>query len=152
MSKTLDVNLLVYAADQTAERHERARAFLDHVATTRSITYLFWPVVLGYLRIVTHSGILSSPLSPAAAIGDVDDLISRPQIVVVGEGERFWSDFKSVAAATPPRGRLVPDAHLVALMLEHGVSTMWSGDRDFRKFDGITVRDPFDGRYSAGFE
>src|SRR5437899_971378 len=80
------------------------------------------------------------------------DLISRAVIVVAGEGERFWSDFKSVAAATPPRARLVANAHLVALMLEHGVSTMWSGDRDFRKFDGITVRDPFDERYSAGFE
>ena len=152
MSRTLDVNLLVYAADQTAERHERARSFLDHVATTRSITYLFWPVLLGYVRIVTHAGILRSPLSPAAAIGDVDDLIRRPQIVVAGEGERFWSDFKSVAAATPPRGRLVPDAHLVALMLEHGVDTMWSSDRDFRKFDGITVRDPFDKRYATGFD
>jgi toxin-antitoxin system PIN domain toxin len=152
MSRTLDANLLVYAADRTAERHERARAFLDHVATTRLITYLFWPVLLGYVRIVTHSGILSSPLSPAAAVADVEDLISRPQIVVVGERERFWNTFKDVAARTAPRGRLVPDAHLVALMLEHGVATMWSGDRDFRKFDGVTVKDPFDERYSAGFE
>src|SRR5207249_3544682 len=120
--------------------------------TTRSITYLLWPVLLGYVRIVTHAGILRSPLSPAAAIGDVDDLISRPQIVVAGEGEHFWTAFKGLAAATPPRGRLVPEAHLVALMLEHGVSTMWSGDRDFRKFDGITVKDPFNERYAAGFE
>jgi len=152
MSRTLDVNLLVYAADQTADRHERARAFLDHVATSRSITYLFWPVLLGYVRIVTHAGILSSPLSPADAITDVDDLIRRPQIVVAAEGERFWRSFKEVASATPPRGPLVPDAHLVALMLEHGVTTMWTGDRDFRKFDGIAVKNPFDERYSAGFE
>ena len=40
----------------------------------------------------------------------------------------------------------VPDAHLVALMREHGVVTMWSNDRDFRKFDGITVKNPFDER------
>ena len=152
MSRTLDVNLLVYAADRTAERHDRARAFLDHIATTRSITYLFWPVLLGYVRIVTHSGVLRSPLSPAAAIGDVDGLISRPHIVVGGEGEHFWHTFKSVASAMPPRGQLVPDAHLVALMLEHGVTTIWTGDRDFRKFDDITVKDPFDERYSAGFD
>jgi predicted nucleic acid-binding protein len=29
-------------------------------------------------------------------------------------------------------------------MQEHGVSTIWTHDRDFRKFDGITVRDPFE--------
>lgn len=152
MSRTLDVNVLVYAADRSADRHERARAFLDHVATTRTITYLFWPVILGYFRIVTHAGILRSPLSPTAAIDDVEDLIHRPQMIVVGEGEQFWTTFRAVAAVTPPRGPLVLDAHLVALMREHGVTTMWSGDRDFRKFDGITVKNPFEQRYSAGFE
>jgi predicted nucleic acid-binding protein len=37
----------------------------------------------------------------------------------------------------------VPDAHLVALMLENGVRTIMTRDRDYRKFRGITVRDPF---------
>ena len=41
------------------------------------------------------------------------------------------------------RGNLVPDAHVVALMRQHGVSTIWSHDRDFVKFPGISVRDPF---------
>jgi predicted nucleic acid-binding protein len=56
------------------------------------------------------------------------------------EGERFWSTFETVATESAPRGSLVPDAHLVALMREYGVSTVWSNDRDFRKFDGVTVR------------
>jgi predicted nucleic acid-binding protein len=43
----------------------------------------------------------------------------------------------------PVRGNLVPDAHLVALMRQHGVSTIWSHDRDFLKFPGIKVQDPF---------
>jgi hypothetical protein len=40
-------------------------------------------------------------------------------------------------------GNLVPDAHVVALMLEHDVGAIWTHDRDFRRFDGIEVRDPF---------
>jgi hypothetical protein len=28
-------------------------------------------------------------------------------------------------------------------MLENGVRTIWTRDRDFRKFRGVTVRDPF---------
>jgi toxin-antitoxin system PIN domain toxin len=152
MSATLDVSILVYAADQTSSRHVRARALLEHVATSPSITYLFWPVVLGYMRIVTHPGIVDAPLSPEAAVADIDDLIGRPQIVVTGEGERFWAGFKSVARAVQPRGALVPDAHLVALMHEHGVAQVWSNDRDLRKFDGISVLNPFDAKYSAGFE
>jgi predicted nucleic acid-binding protein len=50
-----------------------------------------------------------------------------------------------------PRGNLVPDAHLVALMQQQGVATIWTADRDFRKFDGITVLDPFSDRYRDGF-
>jgi predicted nucleic acid-binding protein len=64
----------------------------------------------------------------------------------------FWATFRRVATDVRPRGNLVSDAHLVALMLEHGIATIWSHDRDFRKFRGITVRDPFSDRYSAGFE
>jgi len=57
-----------------------------------------------------------------------------------------------VASDVKPRGNLFPDAHLVALMREHGVSTIWSHDRDLRKFSGITVKDPFSGEESTGFE
>jgi len=152
VSSTLDANVLVYATDETSDRHPRARTLLDHVATSPAITYLFWPVLLAYVRIITHPTILELPLSPEAAIANIDDLVQRPQIIVVGEGDRFWETFQRVARTVAPRGNLVPDAHLVALMTENGLSTIWTGDRDFRKFSGITVKDPFDERYSAGFD
>ena len=49
----------------------------------------------------------------------------------------------SVISETRPRGNLLTDAHIVALMRQHGVSTIYTHDRDFRKFDGIRVVDPF---------
>lgn len=151
MSTTIDVNILVYAADDLCPRHSRSRALLNHLATSSSIVYLFWPALLGYMRIITHPGILHTPLSPDAAMADIEDLMARPQVRVVGEGARFWPSFQRVAATSKPRGKLVPDAHLVALMHEHGVSRIWTNDRDFRKFDGITSSNPFDDRYSDGF-
>lgn len=69
----------------------------------------------------------------------------------IGEGERFWAGFKSVASAVQARGALVPDAHVVALMREHGVTHISTNDRDFRKFDGISVLNPFDTKYAKGF-
>lgn len=44
---------------------------------------------------------------------------------------------------TPVRGNLVPDAHLAALLREHGVRTLYTHHRDFRRFDFRDVRDPF---------
>ena len=112
MSATLDVNILVYAADESSGRHLRARALLEHVAASPSITYLFWPVLLGYMRIITHAAIVASPLSPEAVLADIDDLIRRPQIVVAGEGDRFWESFKGVARAVQPRPQPGHSPHL----------------------------------------
>jgi len=61
VSSTVDVNILVYAADETSIYHARARALLEHVAASPAITYLFWPVLIGYVRIITHPAILDAP-------------------------------------------------------------------------------------------
>jgi len=41
-------------------------------------------------------------------------------------------------------GNLAHDAHIAALVVEHGVSELWSTDRDFARFPGINVRNPFE--------
>jgi hypothetical protein len=41
------------------------------------------------------------------------------------------------------RGNLVPDAQLAAILFQHGVRTLYTRDRDFRKFAFFDVRDPF---------
>jgi predicted nucleic acid-binding protein len=37
----------------------------------------------------------------------------------------------------------VPDAHLAALLRQHGVGTLYTNDRDFRRFDFLRVINPF---------
>ncbi|MBO0884009.1 MAG: PIN domain-containing protein, partial [Mycobacterium sp.] len=86
-----------------------------------------------------------APLDPDVAAGNVEQLVCQPHVRHVGETDGFWPVYRRVADAIKPKGNLVPDAHLVALMRQHGISTIWTHDRDFRKFDGITVRDPFTG-------
>jgi len=152
MSRTVDTNILVYATHTASPFHDRARALVEHLVAGPGLAYVLWPAVLGYLRIVTHPGILASPLSSDDALSNVEALIAPPHIRVAGEGNDFWAAFRMVAADVKPRGNLVPDAHLVALMREHGVSTIWSHDRDLRRFRGITVKDPFSEEHSSGFE
>ncbi|WP_132432632.1 PIN domain-containing protein [Pseudonocardia endophytica] len=82
------------------------------------------------------------PLDPSIARGNLDALVSRPHVRSPGEGDAFWKSFQDVVADDTVRGNLVPDAHIAALMREHGVTTIWTSDRDFRRFPGITSRDP----------
>ena len=66
-----------------------------------------------------------------------------PHVKTGGERERFWETWHEIAADAGVTGKLVTDSHLVALMQENGVRTIWTNDRDFRRFDRIEVRDPF---------
>lgn len=151
MSQTIDTNVLIYATHTASPFHQRARALVEHLVAGPGLAYIFWPTVLGYLRIVTHPTILETPLSTNDATSNVGNVISPAHIRVAGEVDDFWAAFQRVTAETKPRGKLVPDAHLVALMHVHGVSTIWTHDRDFRRFSGITSKDPFDDCYSTGF-
>jgi toxin-antitoxin system PIN domain toxin len=97
---------------------------------------------MGYLRIVTHSGILPRPLSPALAMRNIDQLLARPNVRISGEADGFWTLYRGTAGEHA-RGKDVPDAHLAALMRQHDVRRLYTRDRGFRRFEGIEVVDPF---------
>lgn len=144
MSVTLDANVLLYASDQLSPQRDRALTLIERLAAGPEILYLFWPVVMAYLRIGTHPGVFQRPLSPEDARAGIADLLGRPHVRAPGEAEGFWATFAAVTStAGPVRGQLVTDAHIAALMRQHGVTTIWTRDRDFRRFEGITARDPF---------
>jgi toxin-antitoxin system PIN domain toxin len=142
MSYAIDANLLIYASDEESPWHEAAVQRLDEAAMGPEIVHLFWPTVMAYLRIATHPAVFARPLSHAEARSNVQALLDLPHVQASGESEGFWHRFTEVADDVAPTGNLVPDAHLVALMLENGVRTILTRDRDYRKFRGITVRDP----------
>jgi toxin-antitoxin system PIN domain toxin len=141
VSCTVDTNILVYASNASDPAHPPARALLKRLAAGPDLVYLFWPTIMGYLRIVTHPAILPHPLSLADATTNIGALLRLPHIRTAGEDEVFWTLFLATADVRT-RGNAVPDAHLVALMRQFGVSTIYSRDRDFRRYDGIDVRDP----------
>lgn len=143
MTYTVDANVLLYASDRESPWHAQSVELVDAVALGPEIVHLFWPTLMAYLRIATHPAIFARPLSWAQAQANIDALLDLPHVQVSGETDAFRSRFAEIAADVAPTGNLVPDAHLVALMVDHGVRTIVTRDRDLRKFRGITVRDPF---------
>jgi toxin-antitoxin system PIN domain toxin len=142
VSSTVDANVLVYASNTADPLHLPAADLVGRLAAGPELLYLFWPTLMGYLRIVTHPAILPRPLPPRDAMRNVEALIDRPHVRMAGEQEGFWSIFRTVAGGLS-RGNDVPEAHLAALMRQHGVRVIYTRDRDFRRFDGIDARDPF---------
>lgn len=62
---------------------------------------------------------------------------------MLGESDRHGAVLESVVSRSGVTGNLLFDAHIVALCVEHGVSTLVTGDMDFLRCDGITVENPF---------
>jgi toxin-antitoxin system PIN domain toxin len=142
MSVTVDANVLVYASNEADPVHRPARSLLEKLAAGPGLVYLFWPTIMGYLRIVTHPGILLSPLTPDEASANVAALLARAHVRAPGEADGFWRLYR-VTAGGDTRGNHVPDAHLATLMRQHGVSVVYTRDRDLRRYEGLDVRDPF---------
>lgn len=144
MSAAIDVNVLLYASDTASPFHRRAAGFLAGRAKGPDILYVTWSTVMSYLRISTHPAIFASPLRPAEAVRNVEALLRVPHVRMLAEHEGFWDLYREVTRAVPARGNDVPDAHLATLLRQHGVATLYTNDRDFRKFDFLNVRDPFE--------
>lgn len=142
MSASIDANILVYADNDEDPVHELARDLLDRLAAGPDLLYLFWPTILGYLRIATNSRILRSPATPADAIANIDGLLTLSHVVAPGEQPSFWRTYVQSGGATA-RANAVPDTHLATLMRENGVRILYTRDRGFRRFDFLDVRDPF---------
>ena len=143
MTSTVDANILLYASDGSSPLHARAQQFVTQLAEGPELVYLFWPTIVAYVRLATHPAIFDDPMSLEESLANVEQLLARPHVLSPGEQPRFWTQLRAAVRDARATGNLVSDAHLVALMRENGVRTIWTRDRDFRRFDGIEVRDPF---------
>jgi uncharacterized protein len=143
VSYSIDANVLLYASDKSSNRYERARRFVESCAAGPEILCLTWPTLMAYLRIATHPRIFVAPLNSEEALGNVAALVALAHVRVLSEQDGFLDAYRRIAGDMPVRGNLVPDAHVAAILFQHGVRTLYTNDRDFRKFESLDVRDPF---------
>ena len=146
MSYSVDVNILLYASDESSPHHVQARAFLERCATQTEVFCLSWTTVMAYLRIATHPSIFGAPLPPEEAHQNIARLLSLTHVRTITEEEGFWKVYEEATHDLVVRGNLVPDAHLAALLRQHEVRTLYTNDAGFRRFPFLDVRNPLTGR------
>jgi len=142
MSFGIDVNILLYASNRDAPQHDRAAAFLKRCVAGSEVFCIAWVTAMSHLRMATHSAIFAHPLSAEEAARNVHALLSLPHCRALGEDDGFWSVYREVTSTGAARGNLVPEAHLAAVLRQHGVAKLYTHDRDFRRFDFLHVIDP----------
>ena len=140
----VDTNVLVYAEIETSPFCARARALLKRLSEGRGPWALPWPCLYEFLRVVTHPRVYRPPVPVDRARADLSMILASPSLVLLSQTERHAEILQEVLAESGVAGNLVHDAHIVALCREHGVDELLTADRDFHRFRGLRIRNPFD--------
>ena len=139
----LDTNILVYARRAETVQHSRAKAILKELAEGDQPWALPWPCVCEFVRVVTHPRVFDPPTPLETVLDDLDSLLQSPSVNLLSEGPRHVVFMQQLLRAGQAAGNLAHDAHIAALVLEHGVRELWTADRDFARYPGLRLHDPF---------
>ena len=140
--RLVDANILVYAFTTSFPQHERARAWLDERLSDAVPLGLPWSSLLAFVRLTSNHRLFERPVSVAMAWRQVEAWLSCEASWVPNPTPRHREVVGGLLAAPGLRAEHVPDAHLAALALEHGLAVA-SADTDFSRFPGIRLENPF---------
>lgn len=137
----VDTNLLIYAHNSDSDDFEKSRAWLKQVLSDDTPVGLPWAVIHAFLRLTTGKVVLPRPLDIDTATSVVEGWLALPSIMILEAGPGYWPIFRELLRKAQISGKMVTDAHLAALAIEHN-ATFYTADRDFHRFTGLRVINP----------
>jgi uncharacterized protein len=141
----VDTNILVYAHRRDSAFHKDAIVCVKGLAEGISPWAIPWPCLHEFLAIVTHPRIYLPPTPLEASLAQVDAWLESPSLVLLAESDQHWPELRSLTTRGRVTGARIHDARVAALCRQHGVRELWSADRDFGRFPGLTVINPLAG-------
>jgi len=138
----VDTNLLVFAHRRDSPFHAGAKSLITQLAEDKTAWAIPWPCIHEFHAIVTHPRIYAPPSTPERSIAQIDAWLASPTLQLLSENEMHWQELRELLAKAKVQGPLVHDARIAALCLSHGISELWSADRDFSRFPKLRIRNP----------
>lgn len=139
--KLVDVNVLVYAVHRQLPQHPRVLAWWESLLASGEEVGLCWPVLSGFLRVVTNPRWNERPLAEELAIGCVTSWLDHGSTRLVAPSPTHWAVFQQLIRETNATGNLVSDAHLAAIAIGNGAK-LASCDTDFARFSKLRWINP----------
>jgi hypothetical protein len=137
----VDANLLLYAHNRSAPEHAAARAWFEGAVNGPDRIGVAWPSILAFVRLASNPVVFRQSLTPVAAWQVVRQWLRQENVWIPTPGTTHGGIFESLLADRRVTSRMVPDAHLAALAIEHGL-TLCSTDGDFARFAGLRWINP----------
>lgn len=139
--RLIDLNILIYAIDQTSSCHQAAKDWLDDTLSGAETVALAWNVLIGFVRLSTRAAVFERPLTVDESFTVIDGWLELPCVTVVHPTGRHVVVLRGLLEPLGAAGNLTSDAHLAALSIEHGAE-LCSTDVDFSRFAGVRWIDP----------
>jgi toxin-antitoxin system PIN domain toxin len=137
----IDANVLLYAKVKEYSAHQQARHWLEDQLNSGHRVGLPWPTLLAFIRIGTNPKAFTRPLSVSSAWSQVKEWLSVPTVWIPLPTDRHAAILEVLLRETEAGANLVPDAHLAALAIEHGL-ILQSTDGDFARFSQLQWQNP----------
>lgn len=141
--QAIDTNILVYAEIVSSPHHPIARKILTNLAEGAVPWAIPWPCIYEFLRVVTHPRVYHPPIPLKVVLRDLRRILDSPMLMLLNETPNHAEVMMSVIEEAGVSGNLIHDAHIAALCIEHGISELITGDRDFSRFASLSVINPF---------
>lgn len=138
----VDTNILIYAHRRDSLWHDPASSCIRELAQDRAAWAIAWPSIHEFLSIATNRRIYVPSSTLEEAIAQFEAWAESPRLQLIGEQEGYWDQLKSLLRNTKLSGAQVHDARIAAICLLHGVSELWTADRDFSFFPALRTRNP----------
>lgn len=139
--RLVDADLLVYAFVQSMPQHDRAREWLDDTINGVAKVGLPWQSLLAFVRLVCNPRIFEHPTSLAEAWEQAEEWLDCDTVWVPAPTGRHTEVLSSLLAQPGLGANHVPDAHLAAIAITHGLM-LSTTDRGFQRFPGLKVENP----------
>lgn len=136
----VDANILLYAVAKEAPEHEAARTWLDERLNGTARVGLPWPSVLAFVRLIGNPRVYQRPLPLADAWQRATAWLEQPVVWVPLPTSRH-AQVLGELLGRESASRLVSDAHIAALAIEHGLRVCTT-DGDFARFTGVSWENP----------
>jgi len=138
----VDTNILVYAHREDSPHHEAATRVLRELAVGSASWAIPWPCIHEFLAVVTHPRIYAPPTSMEVALSAVSTLSELPGLRLLHESAGHSGELRRLLERGDVVGPRVHDARIAAICLSHGVTELWSADRDFSWFPQLRTVNP----------
>jgi uncharacterized protein len=137
----VDANILVYAHVEGVPEHDLAQRWLDDQLSSLSRVGLPWPSLLAFVRLVSNPRVFPRAESVNEAWTQVEAWLDVESVWNPLPTARHRDVLGNLLRKTRGTSKLIPDAHLAALAIEHGL-TLCSSDGDFARFPGLRWENP----------